>query len=621
MNALLNAISAAGMTPPTHIKTGMITRFSTSGKSNDKSGWVSIFADSKGAVFGDWKTGEIHYWFEDGTSVVNDYEREEAIKKAKEERDFAYSNAAFNAQELYAKLPHALEHDYLTRKNVKSDAGLRLYDGKLVIPVYSVGDEIQSLQFIATDGIKRFYSGGKMQGGYYTIGKPTDVVLIAEGYATAMTLHEATGQCVVVAFNAGNLKPVCDMVRTYWQGRVIICADNDASGVGIEKANKCGAGVEVLHPPIIGEDFNDMAHRAGIDAVRDLVIGTKQNLFVSVDDMMANMKRADWVIKNLLERGSNTLLFGESGACKSLIAMDWAFCIGNGINWHGHKTKQGTVVVIAGEGHRGLAMRMQALKQKYNMKPSNIYFSTKSVNLLDSDAVARVGNILDGLAFEMPLCAIFIDTMHRNMHGDENSSQDMALFFANMEFLAKKYNAAVTPVHHSGHGDKGRARGSSSIKAGMDAELCMTKKSKMEVTFSCTKSKDFNAGNNMDFKIKIVELEGECFYDEDEGKQIEGVYLEYIGQSTDDVKLSPNATKCFEGLQAALSAVGKRGNGKTLVGEKEIVVSQDEWRPFAYEKIGGSNSKTNSNRFNEGMKELINQSVIERDGNYYWVLK
>lgn len=619
MNALLNAISAAGMTPPTHIKTGMITRFSTSGKSNDKSGWVSIFADSKGAVFGDWKTGEIHYWFEDGTSVVNDYEREEAIKKAKEERDFAYSNAAFNAQELYAKLPHALEHDYLTRKNVKSDAGLRLYDGKLVIPVYSVGDEIQSLQFIATDGTKRFYSGGKMQGGYYTIGKPTDVVLIAEGYATAMTLHEATGQCVVVAFNAGNLKPVCDMVRTYWQGRVIVCADNDASGVGIEKANKCGAGVEVLHPPIIGEDFNDMAHRAGIDAVRDLVIGTKQNLFVSVDDMMANMKRADWVIKNLLERGSNTLLFGESGACKSLIAMDWAFCIGNGINWHGHKTKQGTVVVIAGEGHRGLAMRMQALKQKYNMKPNNIYFSTKSVNLLDSDAVTRVGNILDGLALEMPPCAIFIDTMHRNMHGDENSSEDMALFLANMEFLAKKYNAAITPVHHSGHGDKGRARGSSAIKAGMDAEFCMTKKSKMEVTFSCTKSKDFSAGNNMDFKIKVVDLEGECFYDEDEGKQIEGVYLEYVGQAEDKKELTKAEQQTFDGMKKAIEATKIQGEKYTLLGKDHFVLTLVQWKPFAYEMYTDKNAGRHKASFENSVKSLLNQDVIANDGDYYWI--
>jgi phage/plasmid primase-like uncharacterized protein len=613
MNDLLNAIRASGINPPTHINQHGITRFATTGK--EKSGWVSLFIDGKGACYGDWKSGEQHVWFADGfRSSENDYEREQAIEKAKEERDFAYSNAAFNAQELYAKLPHALDHDYLTRKNVKSHAALRIYDGKLVIPVYGVGGEIQSLQYIATDGTKRFYTGGKMQGGYFTIGEPSDVVIIAEGFATAMTIHEATAQCVVVAFNAGNLKPVCDMVRSQYKGRVIICADNDASGVGIEKANKCG--VEVIHSPIVGEDFNDMAKRAGILAVADLIIGKKQNLFVSVHDLMANTTRADWVIKNLLERGSNTLLFGESGACKSLIAMDWAFCIGRGIPWHGHKTKKGTVVVIAGEGHRGLAMRMQALKQKYNMNPENIYFSTKSVNLLDTDAVMRVASILDGLGLDEPPCAIFIDTMHRNMHGDENSSEDMAIFLSNMELLAKKYNAAISPVHHSGHGDKGRARGSSAIKAGMDAEFCMTKKSKMEVTLSCTKSKDFSAGSNMDFKIKVVDLEGDCFFDEDEGKQIEGVYLEYVGSQEIVKELKKGTTQCFEGLKNAINATKKLGGGRTLVGENEMVVSLEEWRPFAYEYI---TDKNNRRSFSDGIKDLLNQQLIGNDGVYYWL--
>jgi phage/plasmid primase-like uncharacterized protein len=615
MNDLLNAIRASGINPPTHINQHGITRFATTGK--EKSGWVSLFIDGKGACYGDWKSGEQHVWFADGfRSSENDYEREQAIEKAKEERDFAYSNAAFNAQELYAKLPHALDHDYLTRKNVKSHAALRIYDGKLVIPVYGVGGEIQSLQYISTDGTKRFYTGGKMQGGYFTIGEPSDMVIIAEGFATAMTIHEATAQCVVVAFNAGNLKPVCDMVRSQYKGRVIICADNDASGVGIEKANKCG--VEVIHSPIVGEDFNDMAKRAGISAVADFIIGQKQNLFVSVHDLMANTTRADWVIKNLLERGSNTLLFGESGACKSLIAMDWAFCIGNGIPWHGHKTKKGTVVVIAGEGHRGLAMRMQALKQKYNMNPDNIYFSTKSVNLLDTDAVMRVASILDGLGLDEPPCAIFIDTMHRNMHGDENSSEDMAIFLANMELLAKKYNAAIVPVHHSGHGDKGRARGSSAIKAGMDAEFCMTKKSKMEVTLSCTKSKDFSAGNNMDFRIKVVDLEGDCFYDDDEGKQIEGVYLEYVGVGEEKKELSDKTKKTLDGLKMAVEKTKVDGKKYTLEEKDHFVVTLEQWKPFAFECYAVKNTGRHAGWFREGVKTLIEQGLVENNGQWYW---
>ena len=615
MIELIAAIASAGLTPPTYIKSGAITRFSTSSKQNDKSGWVMPFADGKGAVFGDWKTGEVHNWFVDGVSSSSDYEREQAIQAAKEERDFAYSNAAFNAQELYAKLPPVESHDYLTRKGIKSDKGLRSYNSALVIPVYDVKGEIQSLQYIATDGTKRFFSGGKMQGGYYTIGTPSDMVLIAEGYATAMTLHQATGHCVVVAFNAGNLKPVCDMVRSQFSGRVIICADNDASGVGIKKASACG--VEVIYPPIVGEDYNDMMQRCGIDEVRTAVVGRKQDLFISVADMMRGVKRADWIIKNVLEKGSNTLLFGESGACKSLIALDWAYCIGLGIDWHNHKTKKGTVVYIAGEGHRGLAMRMQALSQKYDgTQPDNIYFSTKSVDMLNVETVMRVSQVIDDLEIGKTPDVIFIDTLHRNMQGDENSSEDMAIFYTNIEMLAKKYNCAIVVVHHSGHGDKGRARGSSSIKAGMDAEFCMTKQSARDVTFSCTKSKDFNAGTNMEFKINVVDLEGDVFFDEDEQAQIQGVYLDYVGVQDVVKELKKGTQQCLDSLKDAIKSTQKLGGGRTLVGENEFVVSLEEWRPFAYEYITGTN---NRRVFRDGVADLIKQELINNDGVYYWL--
>ena len=132
---------------------------------------------------------------------------------------------------------------------------------------------------------------------------------------------------------------------------------------------------------------------------------------------------------------------------------------------------------------------------------------------------------------------VFIDTMHRNMVGDENKSDDMAKFFKCIELLIAKLGCAIVIVHHSGHGDKSRARGSSSIKAAMDAEFCVTKEG-MTSVLSCTKSKDFEGGSDTRFGIKQVELEGEIFFDEDDQKQTTSVYLEYIGTDGIETKLS-----------------------------------------------------------------------------------
>ena len=48
--------------------------------------------------------------------------------------------------------------------------------------------------------------------GAFLIGNP-DRVLLAEGYATAASLHEATGLPVAVAFDAGNLMPVAQTAK------------------------------------------------------------------------------------------------------------------------------------------------------------------------------------------------------------------------------------------------------------------------------------------------------------------------------------------------------------------------------------------------------------------------
>ena len=42
---------------------------------------------------------------------------------------------------------------------------------------------------------------------------PDWIALIAEGYATAASLHEATGLPVIVAFDAGNLLPVAQAIH------------------------------------------------------------------------------------------------------------------------------------------------------------------------------------------------------------------------------------------------------------------------------------------------------------------------------------------------------------------------------------------------------------------------
>src|SRR5690242_1637739 len=150
-----------------------------------------------------------------------EWARSMAAKRAEREKAEAagYEAAAQVALGIWAAAEPATVHPYLTGKQVKPhlcrlDADRR----RLLIPALIDG-QVWSLQYVAIDGEKRFLPGGKMSGAYCPVGpKPTDgdTIAIAEGFATAASVHEATGLTVFAAFSAGNLPAVAAMVRKRW---------------------------------------------------------------------------------------------------------------------------------------------------------------------------------------------------------------------------------------------------------------------------------------------------------------------------------------------------------------------------------------------------------------------
>ena len=172
LNELNDAIKAVGYTPPHHIGIGKVTRFSTNNKQSDRSGWVLVFDDGKGAVFGCWRSGEQHQWqaHRDYMPSITEQEAmrqqfEEAKRKATLQRDEDYAVAAREAKSLFDAAVVVKEHDYLTDKGINPNMA-KVFGGKLLIPVYDELGNIQSLQSIFSDGAKRFHAGGKMQGGH-----------------------------------------------------------------------------------------------------------------------------------------------------------------------------------------------------------------------------------------------------------------------------------------------------------------------------------------------------------------------------------------------------------------------------------------------------------------------
>ena len=276
-----------GHAPEAIREEGVIQRFSTNGKRGDLAGWC-VWYGMAGA-FGNWRTGESCRWHCREYRELNREERrriEKQIRQAearrKRELEAGYQQVAEQAREaIQSFYPATADHPYLVEKGIQPHGAL--IDGRnvLIITMYYKG-KIVSYQRIypvrLPDGTnKRFLKGGRKKGCYHPIGnKGTGDLGICEGFATGASIHEATGDDVIVAFDAGNLLPVAQAMRDKYPDRkIILWADDDyrrvdrngqPENIGIIKATEAAQAINgYLAVPDFGEkrpegatDFNDL---------------------------------------------------------------------------------------------------------------------------------------------------------------------------------------------------------------------------------------------------------------------------------------------------------------------------------------------------------------------------
>ncbi|WP_219272925.1 toprim domain-containing protein [Pseudomonas sp. Xaverov 83] len=163
-------------------------------------------------------------------------------------------------------------HPYLVAKGVSPLKLRQMSQGKLLVPLCLDG-RLVNLQVIDCAGAKRFLSGGRVLGCYSPLGRVIEGsrLYVCEGWATGATLHIHTGQPVVCAMNAGNLRAVALAMRALHGQSVelVIAGDDDRQtrgNPGRTSANRAAfdAGALVVFPewpqqaPPELSDFNDL---------------------------------------------------------------------------------------------------------------------------------------------------------------------------------------------------------------------------------------------------------------------------------------------------------------------------------------------------------------------------
>jgi phage/plasmid primase-like uncharacterized protein len=225
-----------------------------------------------------------------GSGVTNTTQhiriRKEIAQKNLEHMKHKHQQAATDVHRWISQSTPVITHPYVELKQIMP-LGSYIFNDHLLIPILSGDGTLSSCQLIASNGQKRFKSGGRIKGGRYLIGdiNSATTLLICEGYATACSLHAATKLPVIIVFSAGNFRDICVSLRKNHPAySLVICSDNDhikqaKTGIntGVEatrlaaKASEARLIIPQFTANNTGTDFNDIHCTYGLEALTTLL--------------------------------------------------------------------------------------------------------------------------------------------------------------------------------------------------------------------------------------------------------------------------------------------------------------------------------------------------------------
>ena len=359
IESFLEAMAGHGFKPGRINPGGKLNRFDVE-KRGDKAGWYVFYGDNFPAgSYGDWRSGKKVKWSHKDEESLSPYEREqfrqlceEAERQRKEERARLADAARHRAKAIWSKANEATgQNGYLAAKRVNSHGLKETNRGLLIVPAFDIFGGLQTLQFIRANGKKLFLKYGPKRGNYFKIDGGPDV-FICEGYATGATIHEATGGTVIIAFDAGNILPVAENIKSKFPNiKITICADNDQwteyrdgkpnPGLILGKAAAEAIGGKLIYPDFKDvsskpTDYNDLARLEGLDAVKSQIFTASQKTRFSILDWSASDRFEgpppvrQWLVENTFPLAAVSVMAAMGDAGKGMLSLDLAVKVASG---------------------------------------------------------------------------------------------------------------------------------------------------------------------------------------------------------------------------------------------------------------------------------------------------
>jgi hypothetical protein len=219
------------------------------------------------------------------------------------------------------------------------------------------------------------------------------------------------------------------------------------------------------------------------------------------------------LIDGWIDEGELVAMIGAPQSYKTTITADMVGCIAHGIPWMDCRTERGSVLVVELEGAKGFRHRCIAWHKAkgLDINKAPIGMSCEGVTLAcgtDGEDVKRVIDAAQDVAKHtgLPLRMIVVDTLARVMGGkDEDKAADISYLVQAIGEIQRQTGVAVMLIHHTGHADKTRGRGSSNQRASWDVDLLVEANNGFG-TVKAPKQREKEKRPTLAFAVDVVEI-------------------------------------------------------------------------------------------------------------------
>jgi hypothetical protein len=332
-----------------------------------------------------------------------------------------------------------------------------------------------------------------------------------------------------------------------------------------------------------------------------------------------------YLVKGWLDRGSGSVVYGESNVGKTFFALDLALHVAARLPWHGvnvagmgDKAWPGRVYYLALEGGSGFSNRICAMRTE---RPDIFERIESSSDFMPWPVAIDLHGATDGEAIvqaikssDEPTALVVIDTLARAMgYGDENTAKDMGQFIRNVDLIRAETGAHVMVIHHSGKDASKGARGSGSLRGAIDTEIELTRSGAV-IMAEAKKQRDMPSGTVFAYSLDSVFIGN----DED-GDAVTSAVVVPAEPVKKIVRLKGQALIAMQAFGDAMADRGFKKTGEAFPSNRQCV-SLDDWREYCdrHALTDGADASAKRQAFGRAWKSLQEKEIVRVLDGFAW---